>query len=66
MKHIRNALCALAALATVVAATMARAAEPITIGLSMALTGGLAAVGKSGLSAPAREVDDFARIAFDC
>ncbi len=29
----------------------ARAAEPITIGLSMALTGGLAAVGKSGLLA---------------
>jgi branched-chain amino acid transport system substrate-binding protein len=33
------------------AAPVARAAEPITIGLSMALTGGLAAVGKSGLLA---------------
>src|SRR5437763_13466505 len=29
----------------------ARAAEPITIGLGMALTGGLAVVGKSGLLA---------------
>src|SRR5947208_3581629 len=32
-------------------AAPARAAEPITIGLGMALTGGLAAVGKSGLLA---------------
>src|SRR2546423_4236578 len=51
MKHIRTALCPLAALAMVIAAPMASAAEPITIGLSMALTGGLAAVGKSGLLA---------------
>ncbi len=33
------------------AASEARAAEPITIGLGMALTGGLAVVGKSGLLA---------------
>ena len=51
MKHVRNALCALAALAAVFAAPPAWAAEPITVGLSMALTGGLAAVGKSGLLA---------------
>ena len=53
MKHIRNALCGLAALAALFAGPAARAAEPITIGLSMALTGGLAAVGKSGLFARA-------------
>src|SRR5215468_6509185 len=42
----------LAAVALVVSfSAPARAAEPITIGLSMALTGGLAAVGKSGLLA---------------
>jgi branched-chain amino acid transport system substrate-binding protein len=50
MKHIRDALCAFAALCILWAAP-ARAAEPITIGLGMALTGGLAAVGKSGLLA---------------
>ena len=41
----------LAALLFVWAAPEARAAEPITIGLGMALTGGLAVVGKSGLLA---------------
>jgi branched-chain amino acid transport system substrate-binding protein len=41
----------LAAMLFVWAAPEARAAEPITIGLGMALTGGLAVVGKSGLLA---------------
>ena len=36
----------------------ARAAEPITIGLGMALTGGLAVVGKSGLLAMQIWVED--------
>src|SRR6184192_1059056 len=52
MTHIRRAFCiAVAALSLLWGAAVARAAEPITIGLSMALTGGLAAVGKSGLLA---------------
>jgi branched-chain amino acid transport system substrate-binding protein len=52
MTHIRQAFCiAVAALALLWGGAAARAAEPITIGLSMALTGGLAAVGKSGLLA---------------
>ena len=52
MSYIRRALCiAVMALALSWGGGMARAAEPITIGLSMALTGGLAAVGKSGLLA---------------
>jgi len=52
MTHIRRAFCiAVAALALLWGGAVARAAEPITIGLSMALTGGLAAVGKSGLLA---------------
>ena len=44
-------LLALAALAASAAASVARAAEPITIGLSMELTGPLAVVGKTGLLA---------------
>ena len=50
---MRSLSCGLltAALFTWAAATEARAAEPITIGLGMALTGGLAVVGKSGLLA---------------
>jgi branched-chain amino acid transport system substrate-binding protein len=50
---VRSLSCGLlaAALFTWAAATEARAAEPITIGLGMALTGGLAVVGKSGLLA---------------
>ena len=40
----------LAAMA-LIAASPARAAEPITIGLGMALTGALAAIGKSALLA---------------
>jgi branched-chain amino acid transport system substrate-binding protein len=53
MSHIRRrAFCiAFVALALSWGGPAARAAEPITIGLSMALTGGLAAVGKSGLLA---------------
>jgi branched-chain amino acid transport system substrate-binding protein len=52
MTHIRRAFCiAVTALILLWGGTVARAAEPITIGLSMALTGGLAAVGKSGLLA---------------
>src|SRR5438105_13528702 len=52
MTHIRRAFCIIAAaLALLWGGAVARAAEPITIGLSMALTGGLAAVGKSGLLA---------------
>ena len=52
MSYIRRALCiAVMALALSWGGGLARAAEPITIGLSMALTGGLAAVGKSGLLA---------------
>jgi branched-chain amino acid transport system substrate-binding protein len=46
---MRAAWLAVAALA--LAAGPARAAQPITIGLGMALTGGLAAIGKSGLLA---------------
>ena len=50
--NIRRAFCiVVAALALSWGGGIARAAEPITIGLSMALTGGLAAVGKSGLLA---------------
>jgi branched-chain amino acid transport system substrate-binding protein len=50
--NIRRAFCiVVAALALLWGGGIARAAEPITIGLSMALTGGLAAVGKSGLLA---------------
>jgi branched-chain amino acid transport system substrate-binding protein len=49
---IRQAFCiAVAAALLLWSAPLVRAAEPITIGLSMALTGGLAAVGKSGLLA---------------
>ncbi len=52
MTNIRRAFCiVVAALALSWGGGIARAAEPITIGLSMALTGGLAAVGKSGLLA---------------
>jgi len=52
MPNIRIALHAgIAAAVLFCGAAAARAAEPITIGLSMALTGGLAAVGKSGLLA---------------
>jgi branched-chain amino acid transport system substrate-binding protein len=47
--HSRGLLAA--ALFVWAAAPEARAAEPITIGLGMALTGGLAVVGKSGLLA---------------
>src|SRR2546430_11499940 len=50
--HLKRALWAgFATLILLSGGTVARAAEPITIGLSMALTGGLAAVGKSGLLA---------------
>src|SRR5947208_12847297 len=53
MSHIRRRAfyIAFVALALSWGGPAARAAEPITIGLSMALTGGLAAVGKSGLLA---------------
>ena len=52
MTHIGRAFAfAFAALVLLAGPMIARAAEPITIGLSMALTGGLAAVGKSGLLA---------------
>src|SRR5689334_24510180 len=50
MKPIRRVLSAYAA-AAVLSSSGARAAEPITIGLSMELTGPLAVVGKSGLLA---------------
>src|SRR5437870_12842888 len=46
-----KALAALAFLASLTVGGMARAAEPITIGFGMALTGGLAAIGKSALLA---------------
>lgn len=41
----------------------ARAAEPITIGFGMALTGGLAAAGKSALLAMARHRQRQGRVA---
>jgi branched-chain amino acid transport system substrate-binding protein len=50
MRNFSRALLA-AALFAWSAAPEARAAEPVTIGLGMALTGGLAVVGKSGLLA---------------
>jgi branched-chain amino acid transport system substrate-binding protein len=50
MKKVWRGLLA-AALLGCAASPNARAAEPITIGLGMALTGGLAVVGKSGLLA---------------
>jgi branched-chain amino acid transport system substrate-binding protein len=60
MTHLKRALClALAALALLGGGAAARAAEPITIGLSMALTGGLAAVGKTGLLAMQIWQDDI-------
>src|SRR6266550_3730630 len=50
--HLKRALWAgFATLILLSGGTVARAAEPLTSGLSMALTGGLAAVGKSGLLA---------------
>jgi branched-chain amino acid transport system substrate-binding protein len=49
-RYVGSVLAALAAVVPLLFA-QAQAAEPITIGLSMALTGGLAAVGKSGLLA---------------
>src|SRR5438874_1379311 len=52
MTHIGRAFCvAIAALATLWLASAARAAEPITIGFSMELTGPFAVVGKTGLLA---------------
>src|SRR5277367_3424475 len=45
------AVAAIFGLATLAGASAARAAEPITIGFGMALTGGLAAIGKSALVA---------------
>ena len=52
MTQIRRVVCAaIAALALLLGATAARAADPIRIGFSMELTGPLAAVGKTGLLA---------------
>ena len=48
---MRRRLCALLMVACLAVPVAARAAEPITIGFGMALTGGLAAIGKSGLLA---------------
>ena len=57
---MRNFCRALLAVALFACAAMpeVRAAEPITIGLGMALTGGLAVVGKSGLLAMQIWADD--------
>jgi branched-chain amino acid transport system substrate-binding protein len=52
MRHIRNALCALAALVSLWGgAAQAEDKEPIKIGFSMELTGPFAVVGKTGLLA---------------
>jgi len=52
MTQIRRAFCiAIAALALLWSGGLARAADPIKIGFSIELTGGLAAVGKTGLLA---------------
>jgi branched-chain amino acid transport system substrate-binding protein len=61
MTRLRHLCSALAAACLVVAAPAARADDkpPITIGLSMALTGGLAAVGKTGLLAFQIWVEDI-------
>lgn len=51
MSRLMNRLAGAALAAGILAATAAQAAEPITIGFGMGLTGGLAAAGKSALLA---------------
>ncbi|HYM72138.1 MAG TPA: amino acid ABC transporter substrate-binding protein [Stellaceae bacterium] len=51
MTRVRHAVCAVAAALLLLAHPAGAEEKPITIGLSMALTGGLAAVGKTGLLA---------------